>query len=487
MFSYSDFKHLSEQEKIKKLIIQNDVDTIKKYPKEKLIRTTHDNSSFLIFAVKKGKIDVVSYLLSVINVNDSDCLGMTPLHFACQSGKTRIVKLLIKNGANTTQVNISRETPLHIAARLKRIKICKILTNASNLNAKDANGKTPLHYAVENKCIKIAGILIGGGCDIEVKDKTLNTPLTIAIKKRYFKMASFLVLSGADVSDGTSLFLAVDGIPILINDILDSGANIEVKSRRRESTPLHRAAKIGSMSVVTTLIERGANLDACDNKGNTALFKAIKACRYDVANVLIKYGASLTTTNVDGDTIVDCILDFDYIDLKALIACKFDINLKNKHGQTLLHMATIQQASECATLLLQNGADLNSVDNNGCTPLSIAVQYQYLDLIALFLANGANPNYRNNNKDNTLLITAVLTKNFDSVKLLLEYNAKVDLTDKNGKSALHHACFTSNTNIAYLLLSYQASPFIYDHSGLTPIDAAISTKNPAIFKIFGAE
>ena len=52
----------------------------------------------------------------------------------------------------------------------------------------------------------------------------------------------------------------------------------------------------------------------------------------------------------------------------------FDINMKNIHGNTLLHTAVLEGRSRCCSLLLHYHPDINAKNNIGQTPLDIAFQ-----------------------------------------------------------------------------------------------------------------
>jgi ankyrin repeat protein len=68
------------------------------------------------------------------------------------------------------------------------------------------------------------------------------------------------------------------------------------------STPLHSAAKSGDREAVRTLLEGGADPNACDERGCTALHVALEHKRLQVARMLIAAGCSLDTRNNDGVT-----------------------------------------------------------------------------------------------------------------------------------------------------------------------------------------
>lgn len=69
-------------------------------------------------------------------------------------------------------------------------------------------------------------------------------------------------------------------------------------------TPLHAAAAYGRTPVVRLLLDQGADVNARDKMGQTALMKAIWFSHADVVTVLLQKGATITGRDSNGSTIV---------------------------------------------------------------------------------------------------------------------------------------------------------------------------------------
>ena len=70
-----------------------------------------------------------------------------------------------------------------------------------------------------------------------------------------------------------SLYFRLKEGHVVAKELLDRGADMEAKDGRG-NTPLHAAAANYHLSVLTELLDRGANLEARDSEGRTALHKA---------------------------------------------------------------------------------------------------------------------------------------------------------------------------------------------------------------------
>jgi ankyrin repeat protein len=129
-------------------------------------------------------------------------------------------------------------TLLHDAAAAADLATVSLLLElGANPNAADRGGHTPL-YTLANECLLAAGAPI----------------------------VSALVRAGGDVN-------AADGVT--------------------RATPLHMAARRGSVEIAIALLECGAAIDARDRRGNTPLRRALNCRRTLLAEMLRSRGAGM--------------------------------------------------------------------------------------------------------------------------------------------------------------------------------------------------
>lgn len=74
---------------------------------------------------------------------------------------------------------------------------------------------------------------------------------------------------------------------------------------------------------------------------------------------------------------------------------QFDARVKGGFGDTLLHLAVVQNDAEIATLLLKHGADVNASGEHGYTPLHEAVEQGFIEMVELLLQKGASTSIAN--------------------------------------------------------------------------------------------
>jgi hypothetical protein len=126
---------------------------------------------------------------------------------------------------------------------------------------------------------------------------------------------------------------------------------------RQIDVDLHRAAKEADLPLLRSRLEQGADPNAKDLAGHTALFDAVSAGHLDAVYLLLNAGAKASAGAVDGRT--------------SLIEA-------SAHGRL-----------DITQLLIQFGADLNAAQRGSGTALQNAERYGHNDVAALLLKAGA--------------------------------------------------------------------------------------------------
>ncbi|CAM1307958.1 Uncharacterised protein g4722 [Pycnogonum litorale] len=96
--------------------------------------------------------------------------------------------------------------------------------------------------------------------------------------------------------------------------IESNGADVNSELNGRQ--PIHYAADYGQAEVIEYLIQKGANINAKDRHGITALLAAIYEGHTDCVKILLKKGASKEELAPDGSTYFDAA---EKIEIKQLL------------------------------------------------------------------------------------------------------------------------------------------------------------------------
>jgi ankyrin repeat protein len=127
------------------------------------------------------------------------------------------------------------------------------------------------------------------------------------------------------------------------------------------------------------------------------------------------------------DELFNVSLNGDYGSLKKLIDDCGDINRKyhNEGNMTALMLAIWNDHVDCATLLLDSGANINDVDKYGWTALKAASYTGAIDCVKLLLEYGADPNIKDS-EGWTALMNATRNAHTECADLLEAYTNAIN-------------------------------------------------------------
>lgn len=183
----------------------------------------------------------------------------------------------------------------HISSiRLGDIERVRANLTKVDVNATDDYNNTALHFAVYHHQANIAKLLVQEGADIHALNMYLNTPLYVAAIRNAVDIARCLIREGA----------------------LKKNA----QHHRLSRTPLHHAATHGHLPMVRLLLDAGANIDALDIHGSSALHCALDNDKVDVAEYLIARGANPHTQDEFGISVIQKAFRWGYRKLIAYVS-----------------------------------------------------------------------------------------------------------------------------------------------------------------------
>ncbi|RPB08235.1 ankyrin [Morchella conica CCBAS932] len=176
-------------------------------------------------------------------------------------------------------------------------------------------------------------------------------------------------VNSKDLDGCTPLHYAVQsGWDFITRLLLWSGANVNAKNHAGV-TALHIAARLKDIKkALKIFITLGVDVNAQDIWGVTALHLAVKELRLDMITLLINSGADTNIRDVDGLTPLadllkmvnpEDVLLMIPLDLIMILAEGVDLEMQDREGNTLLDIAMKYKHYAAAKLLI-------SLDREGC-------------------------------------------------------------------------------------------------------------------------
>jgi ankyrin repeat protein len=269
----------------------------------------------------------------------------------------------------------------------------------------------------------------------------------------------------------------------------------------RGITPLMYAAEIGSLDAMRLLIDRGADVNAQNAFGSTALMWSVS----DPAKVrlLLDHGAQVNTAAKSGRTvlIIAAFTNPSAEVVRLLLAKGAKVDVMDQRHVTPLNAATFGNDTATVRLLLDAGADIDTPDTFiGLTPLMNAAGNRNVEAVKLLMAKGANINAVSKTEGLpkiqtgtvefggwTPLLMAAAFGPPEAAKALLDAGAKIDSQDYRGFTPLMLAVGTDryDRRMVNLVLSHGADLRPTNHDGETALDWAYKFADPEVIRSLG--
>jgi ankyrin repeat protein len=442
-------------------------------------------ASPLLEAVKNGRTETVRALLKQhANANVAEADGTSALHLAIRDRNTAVAEALIRAGANVKAANRYGVTPLSLAATNGDAGMMAALLKAgADANTAMPDGETVLMTAARTGKVDAVKMLLANGAAVDTVEPTAGqTALMWAATENNTEAVKVLLEAGADVNKRSKTLTFPPfkwGVVGMVSTLLPKGS----------WTPLMYAARQNSIATARALVAGGAEINAVDPEGTTPLLLAIFNAHYDMAAALLEMGADPGKADLSGTT--------------PLYACTDMHTLAPMVGRPSPKPSGVLEAPAIVTMLLKKGADPNAAlkrpafgthhDLNGAafmgdgsTPLMRAARTGDVEIMKILLDGGANPHARRRDLATALFIAASGRRgglptgpstipgasNIEAIKMLVAAGLDVNAFNLNGQTALHVAAQRGADDVVTLLVENGARLDLRDKQKRTALDLA---------------
>lgn len=190
------------------------------------------------------------------------------------------------------------------------------------------------------------------------------------------------------------------------------------------TTPLIAALKNEDYDLLKFFLENGADPNTEDGLGKLPLIEAAKFRGPNAYfELLLNYGADINAKDNRGDTALICSVDKSYRVVEFLLSKGANVNVKNSQGDTPLTRAASIGKINNVKILLENGASIDDLNGFNMTALVLAIREGHFDIVKLLIEAKASTHIQNIVGTNAL---AESTKHYDIFKFLLSKGLKID-------------------------------------------------------------
>ncbi|KAM9859110.1 serine/threonine-protein phosphatase 6 regulatory ankyrin repeat subunit C [Aulostomus maculatus] len=299
-----------------------------------------------------------------------DKKGFTALHRSAMLGSDDCVSALLEHGASALCRDSQGRTPLHLAASCGHTELLHFLLKAAFKtdpldSILDYSGYTPTHWAAYHGCEGCLRLL-------------LENKLFSSQEGNFFNPLHCALINGHDAAAG-----------LLVKTI---GPHIVQIRDAKGRTPLHAAAYSGNVAGLQLVLDQGAEVNAVDHSGCSALMVAADSGQTLAVEFLLhKAKPDLTLVDVNNNTALHLACTKGHEMCALLILGEINdsslINATNSSLQMPLHIAARKGLATVVQVLLSRGAAVMAVDGEGHTPaLACAPNKNVADCLALILS-----------------------------------------------------------------------------------------------------
>lgn len=220
----------------------------------------------------------------------------------------------------------------------------------------------------------------------------------------------------------------------------------------------------------------------------TPLMYAYDMDEYDIFERLLNKGADPNTTVGIQSPFIDLIISDPAYDrpqekrlryIRALVAHGVKLETPDRTGYTPLDVALALKEDAIANYLIDTGVDLEKPTAKGFTSVLTAISNGRLEVFKYMLETRTlDLNKQTGPNKLSPLKMATVHANLDMLKEVLKHDIDLNQQDAQGNTALHYAVMTKNYEKLKLLLQKGADPTIQNKKRITPEDLAKKIFHP---------
>lgn len=310
-------------------------------------------------------------------------------------------------------------------------------------------------------------------------EDTPGSALVAAASEGHLSIVRELISARADVnapseSRGSLRRFALEsaagnGFGSIVSVLIQNGA--QVNACGLDGTALQQASYYGDVDMVTELLDHGADPNLVDGSYGGPLQAAVVAGHHKIAQLLLDRGANLDAqpgnvwhmfgVHVSSTALAAAVHRADNDMIDYLLSKGARVDVEHDTYPPALYVAAEAGHAALIPRLLSSGGELE-LQFRGKPPLYAAVKEGHLAAVRQLLESGANANHcaSDYGRRRTILDAAIQQGNDEVLKLLIDFGADVNAVSESinwPEPPLHKATENGRLNMVRILLEHGAS------------------------------
>lgn len=321
---------------------------------------------------------------------------------------------------------------------------------------RDADGRTPFVWALTKGFETLAELLREPGLDPGADDANARSTLLRVVQSGQSRLIGKAGESARRALGSEAGPFGVLEFALVRSD--DAAVEALLELRPKVTRPclsagslLHLSARRQNPAITSKLLALGADPQLRDHHGRTALHLATLRGSGPQVDALLKGGARLEVASDEGRLPLHDAARLGHTDLIGrLLPSPALVYAPDKSGHTALELAVLGRHEKVVDVLLDRQRDLNRRGPESSTLLHLAVRAKLPDVVGRLLDRGAQ--ILPDDRGRTPLHDAAATGEEDALNKLLKAGARVEIRDRDGKTAAEIAIRNGRHDLARAML-----------------------------------
>jgi ankyrin repeat protein len=254
-----------------------------------------------------------------VEPNDFNLNGETALMSACFFNELEMAALLMERGADVNLKNNAGETALFEAAENSLEMVERLVDRGADIHMKDDDGSTALMKAARRNQLDVMKFMVSKGASLQALQGQGFSLLWFAAGNGATEVVAYLLAQDIDPNMATAHGKTALMNAVSLEDLrlfsLYLGMIDEAEYTAKQAVRLQSALETARL-----LIERGADVNAKTQDGQTVLMTAVEGRSLDIVRLLLHYGADPKYKDSTGKTALDYAREDDAETLVQLLS-----------------------------------------------------------------------------------------------------------------------------------------------------------------------